>query len=296
MRGVRRDDLQRKDDASVAGHSTPHIETIHPGNQKMPRSLVCTLSLTALSFIGLIMPVPAAAGDTTAAQPKSDWEAMIGAGLAVGPKYEGGRKLQLSPFPFVSVTWRQRVFLEGLRAGVYAINTDSFKLAASVGYGGGREEKDGPRLKGMGKIRPSFQPQISAAYTLGPVTLSSAVQRNIGGNKGLTANFGASVEAPVTERLSLNAGVSATWADSNFMKSNFGVTEAQSKSSGNRVFNASSGFKSVDVTAGAQLQVTEHWVGIASVGLETLVGDARKSPVTERDHAFVSVIGAAYKF
>jgi MipA family protein len=225
-----------------------------------------------------------------------DWSVMLGAGAGVGPKYEGGRKMQFGALPLVDVTWRDRVFLHGLSVGAYAINTERFKLAASVGYGGGRKEKDGPRLAGMGKVKSAIQPSIMASYTIEPLTVSAVVTRDLGGARGTTATLGAELEVPVTERLSLTGGLSATWADGNHMKRYFGVSAEQATTSRNAQYRASSGVKSVEFSVGAHYAITEHWMAMGQVGMTSLLGDARKSPVVERETAVTSMLGVAYRF
>lgn len=226
----------------------------------------------------------------------SDWSIMLGAGGGIGPKYEGSKKYVVGGIPLIDVSWKNRIFLGMRGLGVNAIATDTFKAGVAVAFQPGRDEKDGARLKGLGDIKDAAAIRGFADYTLSPIHFSADVVRALGGSDGLTATIGTKLEVPVSDRVSLSGGVSATWADGNYMKSYFGVSSVQSARSGLARFKAESGVKNIDISAGAQYRVTDHWAAIANASVSFLIGDAAKSAVSERDTALSGILGVAYKF
>ena len=77
----------------------------------------------------------------------------------------------------------------------------------------------------------------------------------------------------------LRFGVSATWADGDYMESYFGVSPAQSSASGHSRYKPKAGLKSVDLEAGVIYPFAGNWAVNAQVGYSRLSGDAADSPI-----------------
>lgn len=259
-----------------------------------PASPILTAGVFAL-LVGFACPSHAqeASGDGT-------WDITLGAGAALVPEYEGADDLEVKPIPVIDITWNNRVFFNSENGlGVYVLKTETAFLAASVSSSSGRDEDDSDHLEGLGDIDGSPQGRIFAGYDLGTIRLIAALSRDFGGSDGsdgLLIDFGAVTNRSLTERLTMTAGVSATWADDEYMKTYFGVNQHQSQRSGLRQFEAGAGFKRVDLSVGATYQLTTHWGLGASAGVGTLLGDAADSSVTEdKVQPFVG-IATSYTF
>ena len=237
------------------------------------------ISLLLASAGALVLPAEAAPG---AEAGRDDWSFVLGGGAMVAPSYEGSDKFSVSPLPFVSINWRDRVFLDmehGL--GVNVVRTDALRLGVSVGFAPGRNEDDDDHLKGLGDIDAAARGHIFGSYSFGKLQLGVDVAKDFGGSDGVQVRPELSVKVPLSESWTLSSGVSATWADDSTMQSFFGVSASQSRKSGLERFDAGAGFKSVNLRLGLNWAVSESWFATAHAGVGVLLGDAADSPVTE---------------
>ena len=100
----------------------------------------------------------------------------------------------------------------------------------------------------------------------------------------------------VTDRLMLNARVSTTWADGNYMRNFFGVTAAQSAASGFAAYNATSGIKDISLSLGAQYRVTENWLLSTNLRFTQLLSSAQDSPISFADRSVTGMVVMGYRF
>jgi MipA family protein len=230
----------------------------------------------------------------------SDWKVRLGAGAAIQPRFEGSADFRAFPLPFVDVTYNDQVFLStenGL--GFYLINSDSFVLGVSGNYAFGRDEKeDGRILRGLGDIDAAVRARLFGSYFIGPVELTAGVSRDLGGSEGFLADVGAYIGYPISPRLGVRGGVSATYADDTHMESFFGVSATQAARSvvGLPAFEAQEGFKRVDASLGAEYKLSDNWFIAVSGGVGFLIGDAKDSPITQEDTIPFGVVGVGYRF
>ncbi len=76
----------------------------------------------------------------------------------------------------------------------------------------------------------------------------------------------------------------------------FGVTPLQSLRSGNAIYRPAGGLKSIDLSAGANYQLTSHWsVGVSS-NFSFLRGDAKDSPIVEKKTQISTLANVIYRF
>ncbi len=263
-----------------------------------------------LPLLGLILSSPAAAqdiswsiwtlDDLTALMPKidgQDWDTRIGAGIGVMPKYEGAKKLKAMPLPLIDVTWRDRAYFNPVNgAGVYLINTPEIDLGAGLTYRFGRDQDDGPRLKGLGDVDGGLAGRFFAAWWAGPFSVYANATSDFGGRQSATGEVGALGLLPLSEKVALRATAFATWADDRNMETFYGVTATQSAKSGLRQFTAKGGFKRADAAIALYYQFTSSWSLDVSVGTGYLLGDAADSPVTERRWQPLGTALIAYRF
>jgi outer membrane scaffolding protein for murein synthesis (MipA/OmpV family) len=229
-------------------------------------------------------------------QTEPKWGLIVGAGAMYQPEYEGSGDFKVSPVPAIIITYSDWLRIDPRGVSVTVLEHNGFSLAGKVGYEMGRDEDDGDRLKGLGDIDFAATVGAKAAYKWQALEFYAEVDQTIDGSESLIGKFGAEYTAPVTERLLVSAGISATVANDKHMQSYFGVTAAQSAASGLREYEAEAGLKRVDFTASATYMLTENWLLRGETGLGVLVGDAADSPIVEEklQPSFMAVIG--YKF
>ena len=239
--------------------------------------------------------------DTSSQSPKDDsWNIELSGGLMYmyGPKYDGSDNYESEVFPAVSMEYKNGLIFVGIMDGIGSnfLQGENYKVGASIGYNFGREESaDKENLRGMGDIDSGVAATLKGEYSLGPVDISGEVSTGTEDN-GTTAKIELGTMLPVTEQLMVMISVGSTWADATHMESYFGVSSAQSASSGYRCFEAESGLKSAGISVGTVYNISENWDVMLVVNGDQLLGDAADSPIVKEDFA-VSVFSTLnYKF
>lgn len=242
----------------------------------------------------------------------SDWSVMLGAGGAFGPAAYGSRDDSFIAGPFLDITYKDTVFLNteyGL--GFYAVDTDNTTVAVALSYGEGRSEEDDPRLlRGLGDIDGGVVLQAYGSQLLWNVMeVSIDVTRNFGDADGFRAGLSAATGYPLSENLFLGFEASLEWADKNHMQAFFGVTPEQAAArqallatdprlSSISAFEADSGIADVSLETSLSYSFgdDDEWFAVLGGGISMLQGDAKRSPITERNTAPYGYFAVGYIF
>lgn len=225
-----------------------------------------------------------------------DWDVIVGVGASYKPKYEGSDKFEISPIPFVSATFFDRLTIDPSGADLTAYQHGPLKFDVNLGYDSGRKADDADALRGMGDIDSGVVVGGKATLSYGPFDFFASVDKTIGGSDGLLGTVGAKVNAPVTERFIVGAEASATFADKNYMESYFGVDATQSRNSGYQKYKADAGIKSVDFAISATYLINKNWVLRGQEKLGVLVGDAADSPIVKEKVQPTTMLMLGYRF
>ena len=250
----------------------------------------------------------------TQATAEGDWEGMIGIGAFSEPEFLGSSENDTNAFPMFELTWRDRIFIGGQGIGAYVFKTENFAMSAAIGYDEGRDAADSVFLTGLGNIDGGATFNLGFEYEVGPVTPYLEVSKLSKGSKGVTATVGAEAMVPLralTGRGSfdfgedvsprdmgpmLTMGISADWGNDDYNHTYYGVTAAQSATSGLGQYTATSGFHAVNFEIGVQVPLSERWSVGGMVTYSQLMGDAKDSTIV-RDTSGTSVgVFAAYRF
>jgi outer membrane scaffolding protein for murein synthesis (MipA/OmpV family) len=224
-----------------------------------------------------------------------DWKLTVGAGAIYMPEYEGSDKLEINPLPIISAEFgdRVRVDITGVTVDIYEAN--GFSAGLKAGYDLGRKEDDSDYLRGLGDIDAGGIIGGIISYEVGPFEAYAELDKTIGGSDGLTGTVGARASYRY-ERFIFSADVSGTWADDKHMESYFGVTSAQSASSGLAQYDAQAGFKRVDLKGSITYMMTENWLVTGAAGAGFLMSDAKDSPIVRDDIQPFAMLGVSYRF
>lgn len=224
-----------------------------------------------------------------------DWKVTVGAGAIYIPEYEGSDKFDINPFPIISAEFGDRVSVDitGVTFDLYEAN--GFRAGVKGGYDLGRKEDDSDYLRGLGDIDAGGVIGGIVSYEVGPFEAYAKLDKTIGGSDGLTGTVGAKASYKY-ERFIFSADVSGTWADDKHMESYFGITGAQSASSGLAQYDAKAGVKRVDVKGSITYVMTENWLVTGAAGAGFLMGDAKDSPIVKDDVQPFAMLGVSYRF
>ena len=211
---------------------------------------------------------------------------FIGAGASVKPKYEGAKESKVSFLPVLKVEYGH-FFVGGVdtltAAGWQFYDSPHWQF--SLGAGADlfpRQESDDDRLKGMGDISVTPRAFASGKFKSDYFTGGLILTQDIGGNdQGFRLTTYAHAIWQATEDLRLFAGPVLSWADSDAMQTQYGVTSSQSRRSGLSRYQASSGVEKWGMETGLDYHIGHDWMwGIRTHALH--IEEASDSPVVQK--------------
>lgn len=240
----------------------------------------------------------------------------VGGVASVRPTYEGSDEYEVTGFPLLIPVFGDAGLKDdgGLRGffrtyveiggiddvRLKLLQGDVLTAGPLVGYRFGRDEDDGDLLAGLGDIDGGvIAGGFVRASLIDGFFAEVSYHRQISGDEeGGEARLALGTEQDVADGVTLKAKVGATYADDEYMTTYFGVTAAQSNSSGAGlgVYDPEAGFKSAFVEAGAEIALGYAWVLQPTVRYTHLVGDAADSPLVAEEAQFSGRLGLSYRF
>jgi len=230
--------------------------------------------------------------------PASVWQ--VGAGVAVGPRFEGSNKYKATPFPivgpvglgsgegFVQVRGIDDVRFRLLRG-------QGFEFGALAGYRGGRDSSDSPKLARFADIDDGLVLGGFGGYRMGDTFLSASYHHQVTGeDTGGVVRLMAEQTVRLDKGTKLVGFIGTNYASKDYMQTFFGVTAAQAGPL--PVYGASAGFKDVFTGVTATFQLDRKWTLFLSGQYTRLVGDAADSPIIDTANQFSGGAGLTYKF
>ncbi|HEY8085099.1 MAG TPA: MipA/OmpV family protein [Methylophilaceae bacterium] len=232
---------------------------------------------------------------------------LIGGGITYEPAYDGSRSSKVGVVPIISYNGNN-LFVrttEGiLEGGVKMELLEGLHLGAQLAYEEGRETDDSDFLK-----LHNFQTlDASASYggflqyetDIGPmpIDLLARYRKDVDSDRGAQFDLSATVGVygGDTKKLNIEVYAQTTWADAKSLQSFYGVTAAQSATSGLATYTPSSGFLNNQVGIYVAYNLTPQWLLIGNAEEHQLLGDAKNSPLTEVRYNNTVTIGIGYLF
>lgn len=234
--------------------------------------------------------------------PTPDWQARLGVGVTVRPRYEGAASYHALVGPSIDVRYRGLFFLStGEGVGVNLLRTTHWRAGMAITYDlGRRAADDSSHLSGLGNINPSPEAKLFAEYAVSkefPLVIRADIRRNLGGTAGWIGDLGAYMPLPgSSEKFFWFAGPNVVFADGRYMQKWFGVSDTQALQSGYPRFNASAGIKSAGFGVSAIWFFQKHWFLTTDAGVQQLLGDAARSPITQKATNAVFDFSLNYQF
>jgi outer membrane protein len=229
----------------------------------------------------------------------NQWQA--GGFVYIMPNYEGGKGHSVIAFPFAAPVglgdsgFVQIKGIDDVRFRLF--QNGGFEFGPLIGYRFGRDEDDAGRLTGMGDVDGGLVAGAFAAYRAGPFAASISYHHQATGDEtGGLVRFGLEHVQMMSPRVKITTSLGTNYATEDYMASFFGVTAAQSVSSGLAQYDASAGFKDVYAGITANIDLTDRWSLMLMGRYARLIGDAADSPVIETENQFYGGVGLSYKF
>jgi outer membrane scaffolding protein for murein synthesis (MipA/OmpV family) len=229
-----------------------------------------------------------------------EWRTVLGAAAAFKPLYDGAQLYRTQGGPIINIRYRDIAFAsisEGL--GVNVLMGDNYRAGVALAYDLGRRVSDDVgHLHGLQDIARAPAIKLFGSYVVSkefPVVFRVDVRQIIGGADGLIGDAGVYLPLPGSSKsLVMFAGPSVTFANRRYLQRTFGVTQAESLSSGYPDFAARSGFEAAGFGFSATRFVTDRWLINFDAAVNHLLGSASDSPITQRTVQRVFTLSVAY--
>lgn len=272
------------------------------------RARLCLGSMLSAVFAVLfaIAPPPAAAQDKAAGD---DGPLLItlGAYGVFGPKFEGSKGHDISPWPIIS--WRNandKEWLDlpkdGLEYTVY--ETDNFRFGAS-GYVRWQRDTSTIVQRGFQHLKHSsidLSLEAGAFAEYWPMQwLRTRIEAReaVYGATGLVGYLSSDAVWRPDSKWTFAAGPRLSVADNRFMTDYYGVNQAQSNTSGLPVYATSAGLRSYGAGTFAKYKISTNWTTQGFFEYEHLSGTAGDSPVISQRGSreqYMIGLGLSYTF
>ena len=245
-----------------------------------------------------------------AASKQNKFEGAIGLILSYEPEFSGGSKSKIKPnlagfirygrFTVTGAggftTKRQDDVERGLDAEL--VRRGQLRMNLSLRYDPGRKESASDDLAGMGDIKATVRARLGVRWEPVPNwQLSASMSSDIlGRNGGYTTSFGVARTFPLTstQRLILATGLTA--AGDRYLQTWYGVTAAQSATSGYPVYTPRSGLRDVGVGLTWREEINSDWAAFVGTSASRLLGPAADSPLVKRPNGWGLSAGIARRF
>lgn len=223
------------------------------------------------------------------------------AGLAAIATYEyrGSDERRVLVVPVIDYQWANGWFA-GVTNGIgfNFSNTPGVQYGFRVTADFGRDEGRADVLRGMGDIDPTGEAGAFLNYALaGGWLLTSSVRYGSGNdNKGLVTDLGAGYSSRFASRWRLGAGTTITFTNAHYTQSHFGVTNAQSVTSGYPAYAPGAGARDVRANLTLTYAIDQRASVTTVLSMSRLLGDAADSPLARKHDSTSAVVAFAYAF
>jgi outer membrane scaffolding protein for murein synthesis (MipA/OmpV family) len=259
--------------------------------------------------------------------PDGSRDMYAGLGLQSAARYEGSGSRRVSALPVLQVQWSNGIFVSGMSAGMHLSSSPTVEYGPLLAIQPGRDESgtglgaDGVGASGLNGIAPAApgekamiltgrlagmdeigaRLQVGAFYNtyLNPQwRLTSSLLVGAGrDHDGARLDLGVQRLAFVAgerHRVSLSAGLGLV--NRQYNESYFGVTMAESMRSRFAAYQPGGGLQHVHAGARWNWVLSPSWMLTSNLQAKRLLGDAGKSPLTERSTNVTVSTALAYRF
>lgn len=235
------------------------------------------------------------------ADAKFIFEFELGAGGEFAPAYEGASNYEWGISPIFGV---DRLLIPGI-IDIGGDDQAGFSFSPAIDITGARKSADHSELTGLNDVEATYAVGAQIGYDV-QVTeqLVAGVYGELlygfGGSHGLLGSVGAELAAELTPQLEITGGISANFANENYMDAYFGVSAPESALTGGRyaAHDPSAGMKSFSVDLSARYEFVADTFLNLSGSYSQLTGGAASSPISiaDNDGQFTVGLGISRKF
>ncbi len=219
---------------------------------------------------------------------ESGWHFDVGAGIGYEPTYAGSDKSIVEADLLARAMYRtdsgHRFFINFGEAGAIFSLTPRTQFSAFLEYEDERDDEDDSTLTGMDTIDSTIEGQFMLAHRFGNATIFGILQPDITGdaNKGLVWFLGGSYDyLSNNKKWRTSTSINISGGDSEYMRTEFGVTSNESARTRYAVYTPDSGFKSMTLGFGSEYFFSERLSLLGNVEGEYYFSEASDSPLID---------------
>lgn len=216
----------------------------------------------------------------------------LGFGGTYAPSYFGADSYGLGPTGKLSVN--------GLSFGPLQFGSPD-PNAEKLGFGlrgafrviGDRKAKDNPELTGLTDLKTSVEIGFGLGYEATDWRAFADLRYGVIGHESMVAELGADWKAVSTPEFKLSVGPRLLYGSSRYTRTYFGVTAAETVTSGLATYTPGAGLVSAGIEIAATYDLGNAWALEGTINYDRLQGDAADSPITalgSRDQGSVSLM------
>ena len=232
-------------------------------------------------------------------------DALLGPGLRSRPAYDGSASQRLEFVPVIRYfgqPWFARSTQGVLEGGVRMELALGLHAGAQLAYESGRDPGESDFLKVHHVSGIDHGASVGAQFEwdrkigIMPITLLARARQHTDFDLGAQVDLRLSAGVFQSGRVGAGVFTQATWANAKSTSSFYAITPPQSAVTGLPAFSAGSGWLFSSVGLLWSVDLTPRWIVVGDMEARHLLGDAARSPLTERStNAYVGA-GIAYRF
>lgn len=259
----------------------------------------------ALSLLLCLMMAPFASAS-------EETNLRFGAITLINPEYVGSDDYDIRALPFISFDDIAGFELSGLALTYPLIDigtgqgpgTWAIKAGPRAAFDFGRDSADSPTLAGLEDIDASLLAGgfLRASYGVLGLRLDAG-QDIIGGHEGFIADLSLGTFLPkglIAEKLSVQPGLSISWADKTYNQAIYGITAQQAAASTQAQYDLGSGFHRASLNLLGWYEIDDRWQLNSVISYRKYLGDYAGSPILQAPDGATSdvfaLIGISRRF
>lgn len=243
----------------------------------------------SLSLTSLCLLIP------TGSLRAEDWRYTLRAGAASVPRYSGSDERVVAPLLGGEIVSPYGFFLDTEKGLGWAFDENDFGLSVYIGASDVRKDrktgfKGSDELNGMGSIKSRPALGLDGTYHMGPIILGASFEHALekdddDHDTGSAWNrLKLSISAPFYEGDygKVVGSLNSQFGDSNYVRTWYGVSDAQASRSRFRAYDTHGGLVSRGADLTWTVPVNDQWSVSTVLAVQYLANDAADSPIVER--------------
>lgn len=228
-------------------------------------------------------------------------ENSVGIGVGIVPEYAGSKDYHA--VPVLRLSYERGPFFIGTNDGLPALGLQTrlapdWEAGIFVGMRLKRDADDHDRLEGLDNIETHATAGAFLRWQPGRWRITTTAVQALRSGYGTRVELNGSYAVWDAGRNTVRLGAETAWGSHDDMSTWFGVSSAEASRSeaGLGSYSAGAGFRSAGLYANWRYALNEQWSLSTTLGVRTLLGDARDSPIVERRTSAYGIVGVNYRF